>query len=86
MAAVVDLSGVEYAEVEILVGTDPYGIVESVVPASFTDVVPGTSLAFALDLLGVATDVALTTTISLLVYGDGELIDTIEVEVEIAPR
>ncbi|MES2643972.1 MAG: MopE-related protein [Myxococcota bacterium] len=74
-----------YDEVTIVVGLDPYGLVSEIVPATFSDVIPGDLLPFDLRLVGIETTTVIATTIELWVYGDGVRIGTIAVAVEIAP-
>lgn len=74
-----------YELVELVIDDDPYGLVDSVTPSWFTDVGAGEALPFELQLYGISTDVPIETIILLSVVGDGVVIDTIEVEVEIAP-
>ncbi len=73
------------SDLTIAVAEDPYGVVAAVRPSSFVDADVGDVLSFDLQLVGIATDVAIQTTIVLSVLEDGRIVDTIEVDVEIAP-
>jgi hypothetical protein len=85
VAAVAGATG--YDEVDIVVSSDPRGVVVSVTPDSFTDVAADDTLTFQVEYQGVTTGGrAIDTTVQLSFYGDGELFDTLEIPVEVAPR
>lgn len=85
VAAASGAASATYDTVALVVESDPYGVVSAVTPATFSDFRPGDTLTFTLALDGISTDRPIETTIVLAVLADGEVVDRVEVDVEIAP-
>ncbi len=76
-----------YDEVEVVVTSDPFGVVREVRPAVFTGVEPDDVLTFDVIFEGIATGGdAVSTFVEISLVGDGSIFDSVTIAVEVAPR